>query len=71
MKNLIKKFGTIKIYEENQGNRCYITATDNKTTESLVTYCVDTHNQNDNRASFFRNVAINYFLEIKDRFEKH
>lgn len=69
MKKLIKDFGFAQIYEEEKDNRCVISATNHRITEPLTTYFVDTYTKHENRRNFFRNVAINYFREIRSKFE--
>jgi hypothetical protein len=69
MKKLIKNLGSVQIYEEEKDDRVVITATNRFNTEILTAYCLNSHTSNENRRNFFRNVAINYYHEIKDRFD--
>lgn len=68
MKKLLKNYGFVKIYEEQDDGRVIISAKDDHIEQILVTYKLDGWTNDPTRQAVFRNIAMNYFQEIKGRF---
>ncbi len=66
MKTLLKDYGFVQIHEEQIDGRVIISASDSSFSQILVAYTLNAVNVN--KQKMFRNIAMNYFHEIRGRF---